>query len=109
MNNWLSCLPVEWGDPTQFHFHLSDIAQELVNTVDIGHQDDLKNDLYWVNEDDENGDIAQELVNAIDIGHQDDLMWLVTVCYCFEDDDANQLMVWSMMIIMIIISSEEKY
>ena len=37
-----SHLPVEGGHPAQIHFHLRDVAQELVHAVDVGNQDDLK-------------------------------------------------------------------
>ena len=37
-----SHLPVEGGHPAQIHFHLCDVAQELVHAVDVGNQDDLK-------------------------------------------------------------------
>ena len=42
MNILCSCLPVEGGDPTEFHFHLGNVDQELVDAIDIGDQDDLK-------------------------------------------------------------------
>ena len=37
-----SHLPVEGGHSAQIHFHLCDVAQELVHAVDVGNQDDLK-------------------------------------------------------------------
>ena len=60
-------LPVERGYFAELHLHLTDVDQELVDSIDVRNQDDLAFGTFGLYKDDDNMEVMGCAVMAIPI------------------------------------------